>query len=357
MPSASERRIALFPRDLCEHLAQSMPNGWGETGDGAAFLEALHRADLETGSWLDEAWRTFSSLVPGATSLLAGVARWTPGKAGLVLEVTRSPIQAHAQRSQETSHLATKSFVNAFTAPKRVAILSELLGPQLPEPMLIEILTELGIVDFLTLKSDVPAGNERRGAAVSVLSSKPIKVSRRARANFDAYAAHLMSAFRLRESGLGAATEGVLSPTGRCLHAEGALRDGEAQDALKRAVLAIERARRKDRRTDQVALLEAWRAIYERRWTLVETIESDGRRMLLARVNPPAQHVDAKMTPREREVAALVAQGVPQKAVGYELALSPSTVAFHVRNIAKKLGASSTTDLVRVLALAAQREA
>lgn len=334
-----------------------MPKSWGEIGDGASFLEALHRADLDTEQWLDEAWKGFSALVPGAASLLSGIARWTPGAAGMVLEIVRSPHDEHARRSKETSHLATEGFVGAmFGAASRVVILSEVLGPQLPEPILIDILRDLGIADFLTLKCAIPAGAEQRGAMVAALSATQIKISRRGRANFDAYGAHLVAAFRLRESGLAAATEGVISPAGRILHAEGELRDKEAQEALRRAVLAIERARRKDRRTDQEALLEAWRAIYDRRWTLVETIESDGRRMLLARVNPPTQHVDSKMTPREREVAALVAQGVPQKAVGYELDLSPSTVAFHVRNIAKKLGASSSTDLVRVLALAAQRD-
>ncbi len=331
-----------------------MPKSWGETGDGASFLEALHRADLDTEQWLDEAWRTFSSIVPAASSLFASIARWTPGKAGIVLEATRSPSSLHAKRAMEVPQFATAEFVEAmFTSGRRVVVLSEVLGSSLPE--LEESMSALGSTDLLTLKSSVPAGADRRTAALCALSSTPIQLSRVGRSNLDAYASHLAAAFRLRESGL-TATEGVLSPTGRVLHAEGELRDKDAQDALRRAILAIERARRKDRRTDQGALLEAWRAIYDRRWTLVETIESDGRRMLLARVNPPQQHVDSKMTPREREVAALVAQGVPQKAVGYELALSPSTVAFHVRNIARKLGASSSTDLVRVLALAAQRD-
>lgn len=335
-----------------------MSKGWGETGDGASFLEALHRADLDSSSWLDGAWNGFASIVPGASSLLSGIVRWTPGKPGFVLEVTRGSQEAHAERARQTSHLATEAFVSkVFASSSRVLVLSEVLGPGLPEPILVESLSTLGVVDLLTLKCQVPAGLEQRGVAVSALSESPIRLSRRGRGMLASYAAHLAAAFRLRESGLAATTEGALTPAGKVLFAEGELRDPESQDALRRAVLAIERARRKDRRTDQAALLEAWRAIYEQRWTLVETIESDGRRMLLARVNPPSQHLDAKMTPREREVAALVAQGVPQKAVGYELDLSPSTVAFHVRNIAKKLGASSSTDLVRVLALAAHRDA
>ena len=104
--------------------------------------------------------------------------------------------------------------------------------------------------------------------------------------------------------------------------------------------------------TDPAALLEAWRAIYERRWTLVESVESDGRRLLVARVNPPSQHPDPTLSSRQRQVASLLADGLSQKAIAYELDVAASTVAYHVGNIAKKLGAHSATDAVRILAAA-----
>jgi len=125
-----------------------------------------------------------------------------------------------------------------------------------------------------------------------------------------------------------------------------------SREAPSRAVVAIERARRKDRLTDPAALLEAWKAIYQGRWTLVESVESDGRRLLLARVNPPAQRPDHNLSSRERQVSSLLADGFPQRAIAYELDVAASTVAYHVGNIAKKLGAHSATDAVRILSVA-----
>ncbi len=53
------------------------------------------------------------------------------------------------------------------------------------------------------------------------------------------------------------------------------------------------------------------------------------------------------LTPREREVLALLSQGLPNKAIAERLAISDQTVKFHVASIYGKLGASNRTDAVR----------
>ncbi len=52
------------------------------------------------------------------------------------------------------------------------------------------------------------------------------------------------------------------------------------------------------------------------------------------------------LTPREREVALLVARGLKNKEVALELGLSNGTVKVHVLNIFRKLGAKSRYDLI-----------
>jgi DNA-binding NarL/FixJ family response regulator len=55
------------------------------------------------------------------------------------------------------------------------------------------------------------------------------------------------------------------------------------------------------------------------------------------------------LTPREREVATLVAQALSNRDIATRLVLSERTVESHVRSILAKTGRRSRTDLVRWL--------
>ena len=53
------------------------------------------------------------------------------------------------------------------------------------------------------------------------------------------------------------------------------------------------------------------------------------------------------LTAREHEVLALLAEGLPNKAIAHALGISDQTVKFHVAAIIGKLGATNRTDAVR----------
>ena len=53
------------------------------------------------------------------------------------------------------------------------------------------------------------------------------------------------------------------------------------------------------------------------------------------------------LTPREREVAQLLVEGLSSRAVAARLAITPKTVDTHRSAILRKLGLSSMADLVR----------
>jgi DNA-binding NarL/FixJ family response regulator len=59
----------------------------------------------------------------------------------------------------------------------------------------------------------------------------------------------------------------------------------------------------------------------------------------------PAQDV---LTPRERSVLALVADGRTNRQVGAELYISEKTVSVHLSRVMAKLGASSRTEAVTI---------
>ena len=57
----------------------------------------------------------------------------------------------------------------------------------------------------------------------------------------------------------------------------------------------------------------------------------------------------SQLTPREREVLQLIAQGQSNKEAGRELGISPRTIEVHRARVMEKLGARNTADLMRIV--------
>jgi DNA-binding NarL/FixJ family response regulator len=67
---------------------------------------------------------------------------------------------------------------------------------------------------------------------------------------------------------------------------------------------------------------------------------SDGRPMMAS--------VDALLTPREREIAGMLARNLPNKEIARQLRLGPTTVKNHVHNILQKLNIHRRGDIARL---------
>ena len=80
---------------------------------------------------------------------------------------------------------------------------------------------------------------------------------------------------------------------------------------------------------------------------VVTAIERDRKRREAEKIVADLQTLFEALTPREREVLALVSSGLMNKQIAAELGLAEITVKIHRGHIMKKVGARSLADLVR----------
>ncbi len=67
---------------------------------------------------------------------------------------------------------------------------------------------------------------------------------------------------------------------------------------------------------------------------------------IVSRSAPAANDLAGELTPRERDVLALMAEGASNKAIARQLGISVHTAKFHVGSILDKLDATGRTDAV-----------
>jgi DNA-binding CsgD family transcriptional regulator len=179
------------------------------------------------------------------------------------------------------------------------------------------------------------SGGRRSGAFGAVIASSEARVLLARGAAADAA--------RIASAGAAAAAEGRAPLwAGRCRTLAGeslaaADRPREARDELRRAV----------------AELEAHGA-WGYRDAALRVLRRLGDRPRPSAGSAAAQHDDhgrlAALTPREREVATLVADGQTNAQIAARLHLSESTVEKHVSRVLAKLGLASRAGVVRLLA-------
>jgi DNA-binding CsgD family transcriptional regulator len=216
-----------------------------------------------------------------------------------------------------------------------------------------QLLLALGIRDVI---ATVGVDSGRYGIVLQAYRANPTWPSRRLVSRWSRVASHLAAGFRIRR-GLAAAqisagarpdplsgSEAIFTPTGRLEHAGDQAQ--VARKSLARAVLAVGRSRGPLRNDDPDAALDAWKGLVAGRWSLVDHVDSDGKRFLVARKNDPEADGPAGLSLRERQVLADRARGLALKLIAYDLGLSVPTVSKSLQTGMAKLGLSSEADLV-----------
>jgi DNA-binding CsgD family transcriptional regulator len=86
---------------------------------------------------------------------------------------------------------------------------------------------------------------------------------------------------------------------------------------------------------------------------IILDLDVDGQRYLLVRM-PKATHLPVQLTPREREIVRLVAEGHSNKIIADVLSISSWTVCTHLRRVFAKLGVGSRAAMVAHVAKTAR---
>jgi DNA-binding CsgD family transcriptional regulator len=229
---------------------------------------------------------------------------------------------------------------------------SELMGMReefREEPHMKKFVQRFGMYDSIWITAAEPSG---RGVGFHAGRPEVRWASPAEKKRWGRVAAHLSTAVRLRYalqsrnhgSEVG---EAVLDPKGRVHDASGAARAPAARELLRRAVLALEESRGALRDSDPDASLEARKALVSARWSLLDRVELDGKRYIVARENPPGAPGPAALSARERQVLGFAKLGHHNKLIAYELGIASSTVRVLLARAAAKLGVRSRRALLR----------
>jgi DNA-binding CsgD family transcriptional regulator len=317
----------------------------------ASVLEAAYRVDAPVEEWLAAVLATTS---PSAAGALHGahVLEFGPKREVRLRAIVGGRADLNASFRDGVPRLERSVFAEAFLKGRRTFSMNALVGAR-GSLLYHDFLQQFSIEDTWHVNG---TSSDRGGVMLTFTLHEPARISRGVERSWARIAAHLAAAHRLRdrlERGEPVATECVLTPGGRIVHAEGEGRGASERDLLRHAVRAIDRARTRGHRDDHEHVLEAWRALVGGRWTVMDEFESDGRRFMIARVNEPAamEHDEIGALPlRARQIAMRLARGEANKVMAYELGVSTSTVAWHVRRLAERVGARTRVELVRKLA-------
>jgi DNA-binding CsgD family transcriptional regulator len=164
-------------------------------------------------------------------------------------------------------------------------------------------------------------------------------------------AAHLSSAIRLRYRVHDAEARGawaaVFDPNGKLHDATGEAQEAEARALLREAVLKIEKARGRQRLEQPEQALSEWKALVAGKWSLVDRLEQDGRRYIVARANEPRARGPAALSQREKQVLGYAQLGHHNKLIAYELGIAQSTVRVLMSRAMSKLGVRTREQLLQ----------
>lgn len=315
--------------------------------DAVSVLESAYLLDGDDDAWLAGVSQSITPLLDQGDGVASYIGR-VDGR--FSIDRFAGTLGAQGVQGAETDLARTSTFVEGvFCGAPGYFRMTDLIGAEFAEfAQQTTLLRERGAVDVVFMRAMNLDGAGCMFGAPARRKVRPVGATRGHKCRL--MAMHVASAFRLREALRGRSSEGeaVLSPDGRVLDAAGTARSVAGREALRAAVVAMDRARGRLRRSNNDGAIDLWQSLVAARWTLVDRFESDGRRFVVAHRNPPPVNEAFGLTERERQVAAHAAAGLSNKAIAYALGLPSGSVATGLETACTKLGLPDRVALITV---------
>jgi DNA-binding CsgD family transcriptional regulator len=212
-------------------------------------------------------------------------------------------------------------------------------------PIFREVAEKIGMRDWLGIKAFDPSGHGLIiTAPLPEVSTAPANLVR----TWSRVAAHIAAGYRLMRR-MSANDEAIIDTrTEKVVHAEGEARSLDARELLSDAARTIDRARGKMRKASPEEAVSIWLGLVAGKWSLVERVDSDGQRHLLARRNVEGGSAPALLSEPERQALAYTALGHDRALVAYELGLDEATIDALLSSVQVKLNAPSIEQLLEL---------
>ncbi|HEV8548091.1 MAG TPA: LuxR C-terminal-related transcriptional regulator [Polyangiaceae bacterium] len=273
----------------------------------------------------------------GMDADVAGTAPWTPDKLAPMTEQANAACALHPSLKHQL-YLAGPpvAFAKGQTAGLDATA----------NAALDSVYQAIGMRDALGIRGIDPSGH---GIVLAVPLRENGRITGRRRRTLSRLATHLAAAVRLRLSRPVPLdqSDAVFETNGACVHVSPELEASTPLPALTQGVERLVRGR-KFRRADPDQAVELWTSLIAGHFSVFETLDTDGKRFLVARRNAPSVTDPRALSDVERRVACYASWGHSQKLIAYELGLTAPTVSHHLKQALRKLGLKHRGELVAV---------
>jgi DNA-binding CsgD family transcriptional regulator len=310
--------------------------------DVSSLLNAIYAFEIvDHAAWLTGVTTAASACVPHSMSAHSALLRYRADVPDFVAIAPHNHMTNEVRRA--VSDPAFARVVSSFgTVGLAAPALAQGHLGSLPQFVKEGLLSTMP-ADILMLQAQ---SDDASGAMLAVYFEEPQEaLTPSLRDRWTEIASHLAAAARLRLSGLPKPAV-VLDEKHRVVDANGNGASKSAREALRTAARAVDKVRGRKVKDAQEALA-IWRVLTDGRWTIADDFDGHGRRTIVAYDNVPLPSLAfPKLSLRERQVICFVALGHTNKQIGYELGVSPSSVATHLSKAMRKLGVKSRAALV-----------